>query len=307
MKSHTTSLMVCFLVLALPVITCAQVETVFNEVHFNEPLKIVHEKVKEISETTQVIVVDKTSFPLARDKEEHLICTDVKTKEGIVSKIVFTFADDKLASIEAKGNAVESLINSRKDTAVNYLHYKVFPSELLIGDPQEDRVWMLTKESGHLHLFTWNNPYLGSKRPVPEYEPSAKIPDILKMGGHIDELTPVLRRGSMFMNIEALDGSDPNAQTQINCFGVEYAGFPRKLEARFGDKKLNTVWILTAKAEEDRIRKKLTEEYGKALFINDNWEVFNDWQVLLRKDKPEVLLLTRELGVVYKKELGEKH
>ena len=88
---------------------------------------------------------------------------------------------------------------------------------------------------------------------------------------------------------------------------MEYAGFPRKLEARFGDKKLNTVWILTAKAEEDRIRKKLTEEYGKALFIDDNWEVFNDWQVLLRKDKPEVLLLTRELGVVYKKELGEKH
>lgn len=307
MKANSTSLMVCFLVAALPMIACAQVETVFNDIHFNEPLKVVHEKVKEISESTQIIVVDKTSFPLARDKEEHLVCTNVKTKEGLVSKIAFTFADDKLASIEAKGNAVECLINSRKDTAVSYLHFKAFPSDLLIGDPQEDRVWMLTKESGHVNLFTWHNPYLSSKRPVPVYEPSAKIPDILKMGGHIDELTPILKSGSMFTNIETLDGSDPNAQTQVNCFGVEYAGFPRKLEARFGDSRLNAVWILTAKAEEDRIRKKLTEEFGKALFINDKWEVFNDWQVLLRKDKPEVLLLTRDLGVAYKNQLGEKH
>ena len=232
MKAHTTSLMVCCLVLAVPVTTCAQVETVFNEVHFYEPLKIVHEKVKAISETTQLIVVDKTIFPLAREKEEHLVCTDVKTKGGIVSKIVFTFADDKLASIEAKGNAVESLISSRKDTAVNYLHYKAFPAELLVGDPQEDRVWMLTKESGHLNLFTWNNPYLSSKRPVPKYEPSAKIPVILIMGGHIDELTPILKRGSVFMNIEALDGSDPNAQTQINCFGGGIRRVPQKARSK---------------------------------------------------------------------------
>jgi hypothetical protein len=77
---------------------------------------------------------------------------------------------------------------------------------------------------------------------------------------------------------------------------------PRKLEARFGDDKLNVVWILTAKGEEDRIRQALIEQYGKPIFVDDNWEIFNDWQVGLRKDKPEILLIEKALGQVYKKQ-----
>ncbi|MEQ5790667.1 hypothetical protein J4E06_06370 [Muricauda sp. NFXS6] len=77
-------------------------------------------------------------------------------------------------------------------------------------------------------------------------------------------------------------------------------GFPRKVEARFGNGKLNSVWIPTAKAEEDRIRQKLKEAYGQHIVITDEFEVFNDWKVLLRKDKPEVLLLNETLIPVYK-------
>ncbi len=304
MKTQTTVILFCLLMLSRPAVSFAQVETAFNEIHFYESLESAHEKVKEISGTTNLVVVDKTNFPLAKDREEHLICTDVKTREGIINRVGFTFADDQLVSIEASGNAVEALINRRKENAVDYLHFKAFPSERLIADPDKDAVWMLTQEAIHLNLFTWDNPYLESKRSVPVYEPSGKIPAILKMGGHIDELTPDLKAGSVFLDIEELDGSDPDAQTQLNCFGVEFAGFPRKLEARFGNKRLNAVWILTAKAEEERLRSRLTREYGQALFVDDNWEVFNDWQVLLRKDKPEVLLLTRELGAGYKKKLG---
>jgi len=62
----------------------------------------------------------------------------------------------------------------------------------------------------------------------------------------------------MHMTSMDLDDSDPNAQFQIDCFGVEYAGFPRKIEARFGDDRLNTVWILTGSGEEDRLRKKFS-------------------------------------------------
>ena len=82
----------------------------------------------------------------------------------------------------------------------------------------------------------------------------------------MDEIKPVLESNSDFINIEELDGSDPNAQLQINCFGINYFGFPRKIEARFGDDKLNVVWILTAKGEEDRKRKALTHQYGKPIF-----------------------------------------
>jgi hypothetical protein len=97
-----------------------------------------------------------------------------------------------------------------------------------------------------------------------------------------------------------LDGSDPHAQIQLDCFGIEFAGFPRKLEARFGDDRLNVLWILTGKGEEDRIRRHLTQAFGKAIYVNNDWEIFKDWQVLLRKDKPEVLLLTPELAKFYK-------
>jgi hypothetical protein len=34
--------------------------------------------------------------------------------------------------------------------------------------------------------------------------------------------------------------------------------------------------------------------------VNEVWEVFNSWQVALRKDKPEVLLIEQKLGLEYK-------
>ena len=112
----------------------------------------------------------------------------------------------------------------------------------------------------------------------------------------------MFEENAAFINILELDGSDPHAQIQIDCFGIDYAGFPRKIEARFGDGRLNVVWILTGEGEEDRIRQKLKREYGNIIYKNDAWEVFHNWQVLLRKDKPEVLLVTPELGQLYKKE-----
>ena len=40
----------------------------------------------------------------------------------------------------------------------------------------------------------------------------------------------------------------------------------------------------------------------KPIFVNDAWEIFDNWKIGLRKDKPEVLVLTQELGLFYKKE-----
>ena len=134
----------------------------------------------------------------------------------------------------------------------------------------------------------------------PEPSSSNEIPAFLKTGAYIDDLKPIFEANSDFTNIEELDGTDPNAQIQINCFGVNYLGFPRKIEARFGDNKLNVVWILTGKGDEDRIRKALINQYENPIFSNDNWEIFNNWQVGLRKDKPEVLLMEKRIGLEYK-------
>jgi hypothetical protein len=291
-----------FFLLVSPVVLMAQAESVFNDIRMEESLDIVLKKVKEISEDCKMVSIDEPGFPLAMDKEEHLVCTNVKTDNGIVGKVVFTFADDKLEYIMSKGNVNRVFAEKRSDTSRAYMEYDVYFSDRLFLNKRKDLAWILTEESLHTNLFAWINPYLD-----PDYKPQEKsseadnVPAFLKMGALLDDLKPVLEKNSDFIQTEKLDGSDPNAQIQINCFGVEYLGFPRKVEARFGDNKLNVVWILTGKGEEDRIREALINQYGQPIFVNEDWEIFHDWQVGLRKDKPEVLLMEKNIGLGYKK------
>lgn len=289
--------------IVIPFSVNAQAKTVFNDVHFYESLAAVKEKISQDVLSHTVVEIDEPSFPLAQKSESHLLCTNIRTKNGTIAQVVFTFADDRLHYIEARGNAVNTLIAQRKDTADTYLDYKVYFKDGVFANMEKDIVWVLTKEAIHPNLFVWENPYLSKGEVVDlAYLRSGKIPEFIEMGGDLENLRPKLEANSLFVHEQELDGSDPNAQLQLNCFGVEYAGFPRKVEARFGDGKLNTVWILTGKGEEDRIRKKLVAHYGQPIFVNDAWEIFNNWTIGLRKDKPEVLLLTKELGQYYKTE-----
>ncbi|GAA4268890.1 hypothetical protein GCM10022257_09910 [Hyunsoonleella aestuarii] len=280
---------------------CAQSEIIFNGIHLEDSLEEVIQKIREISDGSNLISVDNPTFPLAKVKEDHFVCTKVKTEKGLIESAVFTFADNKLTYIEARGNSYNTFISKRKDTARTYMDYEVYLKDKLFLKKERDIAWIMTEEAMHTNLFTWENPYLKS-----DCETNAKsshsfeIPVFLKMGASMNDLKPILESNSDFISIEELDGSDPNAQLQINCFGVDYLGFPRKIEARFGNSKLNVVWILTAKGEEDRIRKALTKQYGKPIFVNDNWEIFNNWQVAIRKDKPEILLMEEKIGRDYK-------
>jgi len=299
MKLHKSLCTIIFLI--TPFIFYGQAESIFNGIELNESLESVTEKISKISKTVNAVSVDKPSFPLAESKEEHLVCSQVNTDNGIITRAVFTFSDDKLTYIEARGNVQKVFASKRVDTPRVYLNYDVYVTDRLFLNKDKDAVWILTQEAMHTNLFAWENPYLNSnykEEAKPNY--SNQIPTFIKMGASIDELKPVFEANSNFTNTQKLDGTDPNAQIQINCFGVNYLGFPRKFEARFGDNKLNVVWILTGKGEENRIRKALINQYGDPIFINDEWEVFNNWQVGLRKDKPEVLLMEKKIGMEYK-------
>ncbi|TAI49075.1 hypothetical protein [Flagellimonas allohymeniacidonis] len=281
----------------------AQNQTPISEVNFYESVETVKAKIGNHVLSHSVLSLDQPTFPLAKDSEIHLLCTNLKTEQGILAQVVFTFADDQLQYIEARGNAVSTLIEARKDTAQTFMGYKVLFKERIFGNMEKDIVWILTEEAMHPNLFTWENPYLTKGGAVEmEHSVSAEIPDFIEMGADLETLRPLFEANSSFVHEQKLDGSDPNAQLQLNCFGVDYAGFPRKIEARFGDGKLNVVWILTGKGEEDRLRKKLVAQYGEPIFVNDAWEMFENWTIGLRKDKPEVLLLTPELGQFYKTE-----
>ncbi len=293
--------LIVLLFVTFPILLNAQAELIFNGIQLNESYETVSENLSEIAETSKTIVVDNPSFPLAKTKEEHLVCSKIKTENGMVDRAVFTFADDKLVYIEARGNVLKTLTSQRNDTARTYMDYKVYVKDKLFLNYKKDAAWMMTEEAMHTNLFAWKNPYLNNEKiTVIKTKSTNKTPSFLKMGASFKELKPLLEANSSFTNREELDGSDPNAQFQVNCFGVDYLGFPRKIEARFGNNKLNVVWILTAKGEEDRIRKALIAEYGDPIFVNEDWEIFNNWQVGLRKDKPEVILLEQQIGLDYK-------
>jgi len=289
------------LFLIFPFLVNAQSEIIFNGIHLEESLEKVTQKISKISGTSNLISVDSPSFPLAKTKEDHLVCTKIRTENGLIESVVFTFADNKLTYIEARGNAYNTFSSKRKDTASIYMDYEVYSKDKLFLKKEKDIAWIMIVEAMHTNLFTWENPYLKPERERnTNFNQSYEIPTFIKMGASLDELKPLLEANSKFTNTEKLDGSDPNAQLQVNCFGIYYLGFPRKIEARFGDDKLNVVWILTAKGEEDRIRKALINQYGDPIFINDDWEIFNNWQTALRKDKPEVLLMEEKIGLEYK-------
>ena len=290
------------LTLLVSTITFAQSETLFNNIKFNEARNSVIIKTEGISSSTKLINVKSPSFPLSKKTESHLIAENVNIKNGVLKRVVFTFSDGVLSFISVKGN-VKILGAIQNEQPEDFINFQVYFKSLLFLNLKEDKAWFLTKKSVHPNLFAWSNPYLNKPFKKPTYNSSAKLPKFLSMGENYSKALATFKKKSLFIQIDTLNGKDPNAQIQINSFGIEFAGFPRKFEARFGDNKLNVIWVLTAKEEENRVRKELIKAYGKPVFKNNDWEIYNNWTVGLRKDKPEVLFLTQKLGLKYKKEI----
>lgn len=244
---------------------------------------------------------ESISFPLAGESEAHWVIRSFRSDGHILELLALTFADNRLVFIEAKGGAMRLLEAFPEVGYREYEVYHFYGDWSLVARTDTDTFWQLTPEGMHLNLFAWEHPLLQGDA-WPAYTSGAKVPVYLEMGAPLEQLEPLLEDASSFIIREELDGSDPNAQLQLNCYGIPYAGFARKAEARFGDGRLNMVWILTAKAEEQRVRQQLRAAYGEPVFVSDDWEAYQNWEVFLRKDKPEVLFLTAALGQHYKKE-----
>lgn len=243
----------------------------------------------------------KVRFPQALKAETHILARDLQVAGGTLERAVFTFADGKLVAMQGRGGVNALLDAAGPGSYQTYDAYRFYGDAGVVVHPGQDRLWLLDEEGMHLNLFGWKHPMLEAGFDGWPDEPgSVEVPEYLRMGASLAELEPSLKQASELIIRDTLDGSDPNAQLQLNCYGIPFAGFSRKVEARFGNDTLNTVWILTARAEEDRLRKQLTGRYGPPVFVSDAWEAFSDWQVFLRKDKPEILLLTPKLGHFYR-------
>jgi hypothetical protein len=294
------------MVFGVSIETPAQLNGAFYGVKFEDTLASVKQKLEKQCKKARIISVKKPVYPLAKDSEKHFVCEEIKLDDEMIREVVFAFGDDRLSLIEARGGAFETLTNKAKGEVMNFMKYKAFFADLMVANKSEDAVWLLSAESAHPNLFAWSNPYLPSnKGKKKKYEKSAKIPDLLKFGADIKELMPLFEKQCPLLQVEEIGEpslpTKPKKQIQLNCFGFEYAGFPRKIEAVFGDGILELAWILTGKGEEDRVRQALIKVYGRPESSNKSWESFNDWRIALRKDKPEVLVLSEKLAPFAKK------
>ncbi len=242
------------------------------------------------------------SHPSARSSEVHLICRDIAINERPVETLILTFGDDQLSMAFAEGGAAEVFGSMLSGELQTYLQFTGSFDELLLMDRADDRAWLLSPETAHANLFMWANPYAETLEGR-DYRASAARPDLLAFGERLESLQAEFDAQCSFTWLDQYRVwllTEPDVQQQIDCFGFEYAGFPRKIEAVFGDGVLEQVWILTASPEEDRIREALIEAYGAPSFVDENWEVFDDGHVMLRKDKPEVLMLSERLASLYR-------
>ena len=250
--------------------------------------------------------IETPSLPLAREHESYLIAhkLEVGTDE-IIEQVVYTFADDQLVMISARGGAIETLIDDPRSLSLRIGDWRIGDDFSIVMNRETDTVTLLSEDAKHPHLFLWQTP---ETLPSDPKDLDATIPDILEFGAQRRTLEPILKEHSITTTRENISPptlpTQPKRQTQINAFGFEYMGVPRKVEAVFADDKLTLVWILTGKGEEDRLRTALTEAYGQPVFVSDTIEAFNNWTVALRKDKPEVLAIAPELVPMMKAFFG---
>ncbi|NNE40893.1 MAG: hypothetical protein HKN14_08235 [Marinicaulis sp.] len=86
-------------------------------------------------------------------------------------------------------------------------------------------------------------------------------------------MKPQFEAQCRFINVEEIENiwlpNAPSKQTQINCFGMEYAGFQRKFEAEFGDDRFALIWIVTTAPAENRIRTALNAASGQPIRVDE--------------------------------------
>jgi len=286
------------------------VEKAFNGVEFGFSPDAVIKRIEDQCSSVETLNVEPPVIPIALQRETHVLCKKFQSSDGTgIGEVVFVFGDGSLALIEARDGAVSALSALAGAEPIPFQDYVVYMDDMLVTQTGEDAAWLLTPDSVQPHMFLWRNPFLTANASSSrEFEQSAGIPTVLQFGSSIDELKPLLENSCDMTSIQEIEDvwlpTHPAKQTQINCYGYDYAGFPRKIEAIFGDGILQVAWILTGAGEEDRLRQSLVRAFGPAQSDNGTYEVFKNGRVALRKDKPEVLMLAEDLVPYYREDFG---
>ena len=244
------------------------------------------------------IEVMATRFPAASESEVHLRCTTLTLTDGRAGgDAMFTFADDKLVLIDTRGQAD----NLRPDTepVAQYEDFDIYMPQRIIVNAKTGQSAVFG-EIGVLPLaFHWDNPAWTSDA-VSATNAEFFLPPEVVFGASLAEMTATLNDVCPLSAGRSIDevwlATKPAAQFQIDCFGYEIAGYPRMLEFVFGDASLQQMWLIFGQGDIPRIREFLTANYGDAISVDDQYEIFDEGRLALRKDIPEIRMVSDEIA-----------
>lgn len=244
--------------------------TIGKNLQLGDKLLSAKAKLKGFCRNITVLDTAAPRFPLAAIKEQHLICDHYKDSDMTFGKAVLVIADDQFVQLEAIDVSVPPLKKALGESSSRYLDMNIYSKGTYWLDESSARFVWLHEDAKHPNLFSWHNPYLTDSefQPLPA---SIEIPDLLDFDQDLEELKPLFTKQCSQTrherHAEVWLLNKPEVQIQVNCFGYLFAGFERKFESVFGDGSLQLVWILTAKAEEPRLRELLVERWDSRRLI----------------------------------------
>lgn len=134
-------------------------------------------------------------------------------------------------------------------------------------------------------------------------------PELFKFGISMEELSDQLKLQCNSIIIRLDEPIQlPTAkisQSQLDCYGFEYAGKKRKVELIFADNSLDMLWILTEAEEEFFFVEEFSKLYGQPTHIKNDATFFLANGVAVRNEPHEVLFISERLKAAYEQFLNQ--
>lgn len=240
--------------------------------------------------------VDLTNFPFSMVSEHHIRC------QHHDRQIIYTLADDVVIQVEVRGAYQDLLPAADPDYTLD--HLQIYFDPVLIHDTQASRLLYLKDLELATSLPFWNNP-AWQDAPV-DQSPNWQLPEGFVWGASIAEIKANFADLCALIEVQAIDEvwlmTQPSRQDQMNCYGFDLAGYPRKIEFVFGDGALEQIWLLLGPGDVARARAAYTQIYGAPIFENAQYIGFDNLDVIIRKDKSELLLGSPRLRAIWREE-----
>lgn len=261
-------------------------------------------RLEEACQAQQRFDVSPTVFPNAETSETHILCRGYTLPDGrAAGDAVMTFADGTLVAIETRG-AVEAM-RPEADPVAEIDGFEVFMPDMVVTHAATGQAFAIADLELAWMPLGWDNPVWRNESPEVPVAPFA-VPEIIRFGSDVAAIEAEAEHACSFAVLRDIDEAwlltEPERQQQLDCVGPVVAGYPRKLELVFGDGQLEQVWLLLGPADVPRLRDLLVARYGPPVHIDATYEVFDDWHIALRKDRPELLFGSDRLTAIWRSE-----